>query len=87
MLNDREQISNFDAKSDEGIFLGYSLNNRAYRVYNKRTQTIMESINVIVDDEGSNSSKIRRDDAEIELSHSNALRNGTLDNMLLVLNS
>ena len=24
--NDREQRSKFDAKSDEGIFLGYSLN-------------------------------------------------------------
>ena len=26
ILNDKEQRSKFDAKSDEGIFLGYSLN-------------------------------------------------------------
>ena len=41
-----------DPKSDEGIFLGYSTNNRAYRVYNSRTKVMMESINVIVDDAG-----------------------------------
>ena len=40
----------FDAKSDEGIFLGYSTSSRAYKVYNKRTKTIMESINVKIDD-------------------------------------
>ena len=50
ILNDREQRSNFDAKSNEGIFLGYSLNSRAYRVYNKRTNVVMKFINVVVDD-------------------------------------
>ena len=40
----------FDAKSDEGIFLGYSTNSWAYKVFNKRTKTVMESINVEVDD-------------------------------------
>src|ERR1051325_8166923 len=39
-----------DPKSDEGIFLGYSSNSRAYRVFNSRTKVMMESINVIVDD-------------------------------------
>lgn len=39
-----------DPKSDEGIFLGYSTNRRAYKVFNKGTKTIMESINVIIDD-------------------------------------
>jgi hypothetical protein len=37
-------------KNDVGIFLGYSTNSRAYRVYNSRTQVVMESINVIIDD-------------------------------------
>ena len=50
ILNDRENLGKFDAKSDEGIFLGYSLNSRAYRVYNNRTKTVMESINVVIDD-------------------------------------
>ena len=48
ILNDRENLGKFDAKSDEGIFLGYSTNSRAYRVYNKRTKTVMESINVVI---------------------------------------
>ena len=31
-------------------FLGYYTNNRAYKVYNKRTKVVMESTNVQVDD-------------------------------------
>ena len=50
ILNDQENLGKFDAKSDEGIFLGYSTSSRAYRVYNKRTKTIMESINMKIDD-------------------------------------
>ena len=40
----------FDSKSNEGVFLGYCINNCAYKVYNKRTKVVMESINVRVDD-------------------------------------
>ena len=43
-------MDKFQAKSDKNIFLGYSLNSRAYRIYNLCTKTIMESINVVVDD-------------------------------------
>ena len=50
ILADREQRRKMDPKSDEGIFLGYSTNSRAYRVFNSRTRTVMESINVVVDD-------------------------------------
>ena len=50
ILNDREQLGKFQAKSDKSVFLGYSINSRAYRVFNLRTKTIMESINVVVDD-------------------------------------
>jgi len=39
-----------DPKSDEGIVMGYSTNSRAYRVYNNRTQVVMEPINVVIDD-------------------------------------
>jgi hypothetical protein len=51
ILRDRENLGKFDPKSDEGIFLGYSSTSRAYRVFNKRTETVMESINVVFDDE------------------------------------
>ena len=50
ILNDRENLGKFDAKSDEGIFLRYSTTSRAYRVFNKRTKMVMESINVEIDD-------------------------------------
>ena len=50
ILNDREHLDKFQAKSDKGIFLGYSLNSRAYRIFNLRTKTIMESVNVVIDD-------------------------------------
>lgn len=39
-----------DPKIDEGIFLGYSTNSRAYRVFNSRTKVMMESINIVVED-------------------------------------
>jgi len=50
VLADRDYRRKMDSKSDEGIFLGYSTNSRAYRVYNNRTQVVMESINVVIDD-------------------------------------
>ena len=50
ILNDRENLGKFDAKSDEGIFLGYSTNSQEYRVYNECTKTAMESINEVIDD-------------------------------------
>lgn len=50
VLKDREPIGKFDVKSDVSVFLGYSINNRVCGVYNMRTQTVMESINVVFDD-------------------------------------
>nr|GFD31479.1 Gag-Pol polyprotein [Tanacetum cinerariifolium] len=37
-------------KGDECIFVGYSTQSRAYRVFNKRTRVIMESIHVNLDE-------------------------------------
>ncbi|XP_070664560.1 uncharacterized protein [Malus domestica] len=50
ILRDWEHLAKFDTKSDEEIFLGYSNISRAYKVYNLRTKTIMEFINVKIDD-------------------------------------
>lgn len=52
ILADHEQRRKMDPKSDEGIFLGYYTNNRAYRVFNSRTKVMMDSINVVMDDIG-----------------------------------
>ena len=51
ILHDRENLEMFDEKSDNGYFLGYSTTSRAYKVYNLRTKTIMESSNVVISDE------------------------------------
>jgi len=48
--NDKDNLGKFDAKSDEGIFLGYSLHSKAFRIYNKRTMIIEESIHVAFDE-------------------------------------
>lgn len=36
----------FDEKTNEGIFPGYSETRKAYRVYNKKTQHVEESVKV-----------------------------------------
>ncbi|GJW62048.1 integrase, catalytic region, zinc finger, CCHC-type containing protein [Tanacetum coccineum] len=48
--NDREDIGKLGAKGDIGFFIGYSTNSRAYRVYNRRTKKIMETMNVTFDE-------------------------------------
>ncbi|GJW51585.1 putative ribonuclease H-like domain-containing protein [Tanacetum coccineum] len=47
--NDREDIGKLGAKGDIGFFIGYSANSCAYRVYNRRTRKIMETMNVTFD--------------------------------------
>ena len=51
ILQDRENLEKFDAKSDKGFFLGYSTSSRAYRIYNLRTKIVMESTNIVINDE------------------------------------
>jgi len=48
--NGKSNLGKFHSKADEGIFLGYSLTSKAYRVFNKRTLTIEESIHVTFDE-------------------------------------
>nr|GEU64289.1 retrovirus-related Pol polyprotein from transposon TNT 1-94 [Tanacetum cinerariifolium] len=42
---DREDIDKLGAKGDIGFFIRYSANSVAYRVYNRRTKKIIESMN------------------------------------------
>nr|GFA76714.1 hypothetical protein [Tanacetum cinerariifolium] len=46
IVRDRENLDKLKEKGDECIFVGYSTKSRAYRVFNKRTRVIMESIYV-----------------------------------------
>ncbi|GJX78428.1 retrovirus-related pol polyprotein from transposon TNT 1-94 [Tanacetum coccineum] len=48
--NDRKDIGKLGAKGDIGFFIGYSTTSCAYRVYNRRTRKIMETINVTFDE-------------------------------------
>nr|GEX58388.1 retrovirus-related Pol polyprotein from transposon TNT 1-94 [Tanacetum cinerariifolium] len=48
--NDREDIGKLGAKGDIGFFIGYSADSCAYRVFNRRTKKIMETMNVSFDD-------------------------------------
>nr|GFC39113.1 integrase, catalytic region, zinc finger, CCHC-type, peptidase aspartic, catalytic [Tanacetum cinerariifolium] len=45
-----ENLEKMKEKGDECIFVGYSTQSRAYRVFNKRTRVIMESIHVNFDE-------------------------------------
>ena len=47
ILKDRENVG---TRSDEGIFLGYFFTNKAYKVLNKRTRKVMETVNVVMDE-------------------------------------
>ena len=48
--NGKDNFGKFDAKSDEGIFLGYSTQSKAYKVLNKRTNRVEESMHVLFDE-------------------------------------
>nr|GEX07494.1 integrase, catalytic region, zinc finger, CCHC-type, peptidase aspartic, catalytic [Tanacetum cinerariifolium] len=48
--NDREDIGKLGAKGDIGFFIGYSDDSCAYRVLNRRTKKIMETVNVSFDE-------------------------------------
>lgn len=50
ILANHEKRRKMNPKSDEGTLLGYSTNSRAYMVYKNRTKTMMESINIAIDD-------------------------------------
>ncbi|KAJ9566570.1 LOW QUALITY PROTEIN: hypothetical protein OSB04_002536 [Centaurea solstitialis] len=51
-LGNNDNLGKFDSKSDDGIFLGYSSISKTYRVFNKRRQTIEETIHVKFDESG-----------------------------------
>nr|GFB94992.1 retrovirus-related Pol polyprotein from transposon TNT 1-94 [Tanacetum cinerariifolium] len=50
LLNDYEDVGNLKAKGDIGVFVRYSKESVAFRIYNKRTRKIHESVNVNFDE-------------------------------------
>ncbi|GKC14852.1 retrovirus-related pol polyprotein from transposon TNT 1-94 [Tanacetum coccineum] len=47
--NNNEDLGKLNAKDDIGIFVGYTPAKKAFRIYNRRTQKIMETIHVTFD--------------------------------------
>ena len=48
--NGKDVLEKFDPSSDEAIFLGYSSHSKAYKVFNKRTLCVEESMHVLFDE-------------------------------------
>ncbi|GKB22590.1 retrovirus-related pol polyprotein from transposon TNT 1-94 [Tanacetum coccineum] len=48
--NDSEDLGKLQATADIGIFVGYAPSRKGYRIYNKKTQRIMETIHVQFDE-------------------------------------
>ncbi|GKC09737.1 ribonuclease H-like domain-containing protein [Tanacetum coccineum] len=46
ILNTIDHLGKFDGKADEGFFVGYSTNSKAFRVFNSRTKIIEENLHV-----------------------------------------
>ncbi|GJS98937.1 putative ribonuclease H-like domain-containing protein [Tanacetum coccineum] len=46
ILNTIDHLGKFDGKVDEGFFVGYSTNSKAYRVFNSRTRIVEENMHV-----------------------------------------
>ena len=65
ILNNRDNLGKFDPKADDGIFLGYSSISKAFRVFNIRTQTTEETINVTFDESRSANPKSYKENEEI----------------------
>ncbi|GJU06540.1 retrovirus-related pol polyprotein from transposon TNT 1-94 [Tanacetum coccineum] len=48
--NDRDELGKMKPKAEIGVFIGYSETSRGFRIYNRRTKKIMETIHVKFDE-------------------------------------
>nr|GEW82375.1 ribonuclease H-like domain-containing protein [Tanacetum cinerariifolium] len=46
ILNTKYHLGKFDSKADEGFFVGYSLNSKAFRGFNSRTRIVEENLHI-----------------------------------------
>ncbi|GKA79765.1 ribonuclease H-like domain-containing protein [Tanacetum coccineum] len=54
ILNTIDHLGKFDGKADEGFFVGYSTNSKAFRVFNSRTRIVEENLHVQFNENTSN---------------------------------
>ncbi|GKB07716.1 ribonuclease H-like domain-containing protein, partial [Tanacetum coccineum] len=46
ILNTLDHLGNFDGKAEEGFLVGYSINSKAFRVFNSQTRKVEENLHV-----------------------------------------
>nr|GEX20431.1 retrovirus-related Pol polyprotein from transposon TNT 1-94 [Tanacetum cinerariifolium] len=46
ILNTKDHLGKFDGKTDEGFFVGYSLNSKAFRVFNNKTRIVEKNLHI-----------------------------------------
>nr|GEV53367.1 retrovirus-related Pol polyprotein from transposon TNT 1-94 [Tanacetum cinerariifolium] len=46
ILNNLDPLGKFDGKADEGFLVGYSINIKAFRVFNSKTRIVQETLHV-----------------------------------------
>nr|GEV05790.1 hypothetical protein [Tanacetum cinerariifolium] len=46
ILNTLDHLEKFEAKGDEGYFIGYFMSSKAFRVFNKRTKRVKQNLHV-----------------------------------------
>ncbi|GJT18622.1 putative ribonuclease H-like domain-containing protein [Tanacetum coccineum] len=54
ILNTIDHLGKFDGKADERLFVGYSTNSKAFRVFNSRTRIVEENLHVQFSENTSN---------------------------------
>nr|GEU35229.1 copia protein [Tanacetum cinerariifolium] len=62
ILNTKDHLGKFNGKADEGFFVRYSLNSKAFRVFNKRTRIVGENLHI--SDDGKNVDEDPRQESE-----------------------
>ncbi|GJU87735.1 uncharacterized mitochondrial protein-like protein [Tanacetum coccineum] len=61
ILNTIDHLGKFDGKADEGFFVGYSINSKAFRVFNSRTRIVEENMHVQFSENTPNITRSRPD--------------------------
>ncbi|GJY15913.1 retrovirus-related pol polyprotein from transposon TNT 1-94 [Tanacetum coccineum] len=46
ILNTIDHLGKFNGKADEGFFVGYSLNSKAFRIFNSKTRIVEENLHI-----------------------------------------
>jgi len=72
--NGKDALGRFNPRSDEAIFLGYSSRSKAYKVFNKRTLCVEDSVHVFFNETNSLVEiDAQNDDFELGLAKKNLL--------------